>query len=182
MGSVQGWEFALLLFRSSLLRSLLFCSKLLILKSDWEQFSLVILQKEANVSSCCYKRAMSMIHSWYEQTALKNEWFAQKTFLYFWQFFPLFISKSKLLPSLFTICDLLLSLFKKERLWANHSHRSWQKSDANDSLFFTNELLFCSFTHKKRAIRWFCYTKGHFCLTIRIFTELYSGSTNIYFL
>ena len=43
--SDQGWEFALLLFRSSL-----FCSKALSLKSDCERFALGSLLKRATVS------------------------------------------------------------------------------------------------------------------------------------
>ena len=37
-------------------------------------------------------------------------------------------------------------------LWAICSCNSWQKIDISDLLFLTSESLFCSFTHKKRAI------------------------------
>ena len=49
------------------------------------------------------------------------------------------------------LSDSLPSLFTKERPWAICSGCLWQKSDVSDSLFFTSELLFCSFTHKKQA-------------------------------
>ena len=52
-----------------------------------------------------------------------------------------------------TVSESLSWLFKKEQLWAIRSCRSWQKSDGSVSLFFMSKSLFCSFAHKKRAIR-----------------------------
>ena len=70
----QGWEFAL-----SLICSSLFCSKLLILKSNRERCALL-------------NRAMSVICSWFEPIALKKQAIRSKFifFVCFWQFLDSF--------------------------------------------------------------------------------------------
>ena len=76
------------------------------------------------------------------------EWFALDSYFsyVFFTFFPLFMPKRELLPSLFA-----QSLFLKERL---HSRRSLQTSDCERFALvalFHEWLLFRSFAHNKRA-------------------------------
>ena len=50
------------------------------------------------------------------------------------------------------LSNLLLSLFRKERLWAICSGCSWQKSDGSNLLFFTSESLFHSLFKGEKII------------------------------
>ena len=89
--------------------------------------------------------------------------------LYLLYVFPLFMPKSKSIPSVFahslffkqleqftsialykqaTESDSLRSLMTKEQPWAIRSGRSWQKRDWSDLLCFMGVLLLCSFAQK----------------------------------
>ena len=118
-----------------------------------------------------------MIPWWFKQIAFKKRAIRSKKtyFSYVLDSFPPFLCrKSESLPSLFTqslfckdrrdrfalvalykraiMCKSLLSLFTKERPWANWSRRSLKKSDGSNSLSFTSKSLFHSFNHKNREI------------------------------
>ena len=73
----------------------------------------------------------------------KNERLARKSSLFspwLWQFFtafPIYMPKSKSLPSLFA-----LLLFTKERPWAIRSRQSLQKSDGSESQLVKSKTLF----------------------------------------
>ena len=90
---------------------------------------------------------------------------SQKRAVCFWQLFnafPLFYKEciapvtllSVALYKIASVSESLPFLFTKKQLWTIRSRHSLQKSYRNDSLFFMSELLFYSFAHKKRAIRW----------------------------
>ena len=115
----QGCEFAL-----SLIRSLLFRSKSLILKSDREWFAHVALYIRATVSdalkslftmsdvsksfSSLFKMSDVSVPLWFEQIACKI-WVNRSKNSYLSYVFPLFMPRSESLPSLFAH-----SLFFKE--------------------------------------------------------------------
>ena len=126
-----------------------------------------------------FKRATSVIHSWFEQSALKKRSIRWKKciFCLILTVFPPFLSqKSESLMLLFAqslffkdqrdrlalvaLCkraimsESLPSLFEKESLWANRSRQSLKKSNgAIRSFSWANYVLFCSLDHKKLAIR-----------------------------
>ena len=118
----------------SLFLSSLICSKLLIVKSDREQFAHVALYYRVNRSLLSLKKSDV------------SDSLLIRFFHMFFTFFTLFMPKRELLPSLFAH-----SLFLKERL---HSRRSLQTSDCERFALvalFHEWLLFRSFAHNKRA-------------------------------
>ena len=130
--------------RNSLIRSLLFHSKSLNLKSDSERFTLVAIQKRATVSKSLSQLFTKNRRQWFahdlSKSLLKNRRFAKKIifFVCFWQFFtafPLFVPRAN--------CSCRS---KKEWPWANPFRCSLQNSD---SQFIESKSLFCS---QKRAI------------------------------
>ena len=127
----QGWEFAL-----SLICSSLFCSKLLILKSNRERCALL-------------NRAMSVICSWFEPIALKKQAICSKFifFVCFWQFLDSF-------PHWATWAIWYRFSLKKSNhdrfAQVAHDKRairsgcSWQKIDGSNSFFLMSKSLFRS--------------------------------------
>ena len=109
----KGWKFAL-----SIICSLLFCSKLLILKSNHVRFTLVALEKVATMSKLL---SSLFIKEWpWANCSCPSLQKSNRELI------------ALIAPLLFFInsdqSDLLQSLFTKEQLWANRSCRSLQKS------------------------------------------------------
>ena len=155
---LQGWEFALLHkiahFKE---QPWAICSRCSLLKIDHEQISLFALYKRATAAK---KKQCEWFARNLSESLLKTSNLLEKIHIFCLLFtaFPLFMPKSKSLPSLFAP-----SLFFKEQPWANRSCRSLQKGNrerfapvtfykratgAISSFSTANR----SFAHKKRAI------------------------------
>ena len=124
-----GWEFAL-----SLLHSLLFLSKSLIIRSDNERFAHVALYKRATVSDSLMSLFTKEQCEWFtsdlNRLLIKNERFAQNILIF------RFANRSR--------CSSLICSFLKSDLGdLNCSHHSLQKSDREQ---------FAQVAHYKRAV------------------------------
>ena len=148
----------------------LFCSKSFILKSNCERFALVTLWKRVTVSELLLLLFSESLVIQANRSKKTSDWLKNNIFsfvLTVFQFPPFLcprvnFSHLTLLSHSFlksdrihsrrsfkkaTMSKSLPSFFTKERPWVIRSHRSsWQKSGRGDSHF-------CSFTHKKLAIR-----------------------------
>ena len=116
MTDLQGWEFALFLFRSSLFRS-----KSLFLKSNCERFALYRRVMRANWSRCSLKKSDVSDSLVICVFALKKRAICSIKFVFLTVFtvFPLFMPKNESRLSLFAP-----SLFsKRESLFCSFAHK-----------------------------------------------------------
>ena len=114
---------------NSLLRSFLFCSKSLILKSDCERLALLALYKRATMSKSLSllfstERCKQMACDLRESNA-KKKWFAQKIriFCMFYTFFPFLCPRANL-----SLRSLLIRSLKKSKR-GRFNKKNEQKGD-----------------------------------------------------
>ena len=152
----------------------LFCSKLLILKSDCVRFALVALYKRATMSKLLLLLCKKEQHGWFarasRESLSKMSDLLKKIHIFLFVFdsfsllFPFLCPRANrshrsLLSRSFLKSyrsDLLSSLFTKERPWGNHSQRSLQKSDHERLAPFAHDKretgAICSFLQANRSL------------------------------
>ena len=180
---LQGWEFALLL-----IRSVLFLSSSLKLKSNHEQFAQVVHCHNKRVNICKSHRLLltkeQFAHVAHNKRVKnsKNSYFLSVFGLFLNCTFHLFKPKSESLSLLFANL-----LFFKEQPWANHSGHSEQNRNMSDSLWslITKEQLrtICSHSSLKksdRAIRWKKGENGNFTLSLTKTSDLLKKQMNAF--